>query len=224
MNCEFNIKKMKRHIFLLALMATAVAAQAGVLPQPTGQCTPPHMEFKWHGFYGVIDYTYMTNLNKEHGGYVDQMGVVHKYTDQYSLNGITCIAGWMWRKESAIGLGFSYLSDPTGSFSQIPIFVEFRTHFLRSRITPFTTVQLGYSVPFGSKDKTSEYTRIDEGGITAGVSIGARLAIRQKLGLNVFFGYQLIQTRSLERGWNEVAATKLPELYHNFKFGMGVNF
>ena len=215
---------MKRHFLLLALLATTFATYAGQPPLPQGTCTPPHLEFKWHGFYCSLDYTFMTNLNKEHGGYMDQNGVEHQYIDKYSLNGVTCVAGWMWRKESAVGLGFSYLNDPTGSFSQIPVFVEFRSHFLRSRVTPFTTVQLGYSIPFGSKNKEVEYTRIDEGGLTVGVSAGARFALRQRLGINAYVGYQMIQTRSLERGWNQVAATKLPELYHNFKFGVGINF
>ena len=123
-----------------------------------------------------------------------------------------------------IGIGFSYLNDAEGSFSQIPVFLEFRSHFLRSRITPFSVVQLGYSIPFGSKNSAEEYTRIDEGGITFALSAGARYAISQKLALNLYVGYQMIQLNSVERGFNLVAATKMPELYHNVKFGLGINF
>ena len=118
----------------------------------------------------------------------------------------------------------SYLNDAVGSFSQIPVFLEFRSHFLRNRITPFTSVQLGYSIPFGSKNNVAEYTRIDEGGITFGLEVGARFAISRKLGLNIYVGYQMIQNRSVERGFNEVAASRFPELYDNLKFGIGVNF
>ena len=203
---------MKKTALLLALLTLAVASNAGQPPMPQSQ--PPHIEFKYYGFYSVIDYTFMTNLNKEHGEYVDS----------YALNGITAVAGWQWRKESAVGIGFSYLNDATGSFSQIPVFIEFRSHFLRNRITPFTAVQLGYSIPFGSKNADVDYTRIEEGGITAGFSAGARFAVSPKFGINLYVGYQLIQNNSVERGFNSVAATRLPELYHHIKFGLGVNF
>ena len=203
---------MKKTILLLSLITLGLSVHANKVPSP--QSLPPHIEFKYYGFYSVIDYTFMMNLNKVHG----------EYLDEYMLNGITAVAGWQWRKESAVGIGFSYLNDANGSFSQIPVFVEFRSHFLRSRITPFTVIQLGYSIPFGSKNAAVDYTRIEEGGITAGFSIGARFAIKQRFGLNIYAGYQLIQNNSVERGFNSVAATRLPELYHNVKFGLGVNF
>lgn len=203
---------MKKTVLLLSLLGFVVAARAFQPPMP--ESLPPHIEFKYYGFYSVIDYTFMTNLNSEHGEYVDS----------YNLNGITAVAGWQWRKESAIGIGFSYLNDASGSFSQIPVFVEFRSHFLRNRITPFTAVQLGYSIPFGSKNADVDYTRIEEGGITAGLSVGARFAVKPRLAFNIYAGYQLIQNNSVERGFNSVAATRLPELYHNVKFGLGVNF
>ena len=203
---------MKKTILLLLLLTATAATRAGQAPSP--QSLPPHVEFKYYGFYSVIDYTFMTNLNTTHGEYVDK----------YTLNGLTAVAGWQWRRQSGIGIGFSYLNDGNASFSQIPVFVEFRSHFLRNRITPFTAIQLGYSIPFGSKNAAVDYTRIEEGGITAGLSVGARFAITQKIGLNLYAGYQLIQNNSVERGFNSVAATRLPELYHNVKFGLGVNF
>ncbi|MBQ3949379.1 MAG: hypothetical protein II661_02790, partial [Bacteroidales bacterium] len=147
---------MKKTLLLLSLLTLITAARAEQLSPLAQMTNPPHIEFKYYGFYSVIDYTFMTNLNKVHGEYIDD----------YVLNGITAVAGWQWRKESAVGLGFSYLNDATGSFSQIPVFLEFRSHFLRNRVTPFTAVQLGYSIPFGSKNAELDYTRIDEGGIT----------------------------------------------------------
>lgn len=205
---------MKKTIVLLSLLTLAVAANAKQMTPLAQQGNPPHIEFKYYGFYSVIDYTFMTNLNTVHGEYVDS----------YVLNGITAVAGWQWCKETAVGIGFSYLNDAQGSFSQIPVFLEFRSHFLRNRITPFTAVQMGYSIPFGSKNAAVDYTRIDEGGITFGVSAGARFAVSPKFALNLYVGYQLIQCNSIERGFNSVAATRLPELYHHFKCGLGVNF
>ena len=213
---------MKKTLLLFALLVTVGAANAVQPPAP--QEGPTHVEFKYYGFYCVIDYTNMMHFKSENGAYADQYGVMHSFPDVYNLNGITAVAGWQWRKESALGIGFSYLNDAMGSFSQIPVFLEFRSHFLRNRVTPFTSVQLGYSIPFGSKNLAEEYTRIAEGGITFGADLGVRFAISRKFGLNLFVGYQMIQNRSVERGFNGVAVSCFPELYHNLKFGTGVNF
>ncbi len=175
---------------------------------------PPHIEFKYFGFYSVVDYTFMSNLNKVHGEYIDD----------YTLSGITAVVGWQWRKASAVGIGFSYLNDATGAFSQIPVFLEFRSHYLRNRVTPYTAIQMGYSIPFGSSSNAADYTRLDKGGITMGLQGGIRFAIRPRFGLNLYVGYQMLQENSVERGIGNEAATRLPEQYHNLKCGIGVNF
>lgn len=175
---------------------------------------PPHVEMRGRGFYAVVDYIFMTNLNKEHD----------VYTDSYVLNGITAVAGWQWRTESAVGLGFSYLYDGTGSFTQIPVFMEFRTYYSHNRFVPFTAIQLGYSVPFGSQNDVPNYTKIIDGGLTVGLDLGMRLAFTPKVGMNFFVGYQMIQNKNVERGVNSQVATRLPELYHNVKAGIGFNF
>ncbi|MBQ1408879.1 MAG: hypothetical protein IIY87_03885 [Bacteroidales bacterium] len=212
-----------RKILLPLLLVFAFAAKAAEPPAPTP--APQHVEFKYYGFYSVVDFTRMFCLPHFSGQYQDPVtGTIVGFNDKYNLNGITAVAGWQWRKETALGLGFSFLNDPLKSFSQIPVFVEFRSHYLRSRISPFTCLQLGYSVPFGSKNPVESYTRIVEGGITFAFSVGARFAIKQRFGINLYAGYQLIQLNSVERGFNGVAATCMPELYDNIKFGLGVNF
>lgn len=212
-----------RNILLPLLLVVSIAAKAAEPPAPVP--APQHVEFKYYGFYSVIDITHMFCLTNFSGQYQDPTtGMIVGFHDNYNLTGITAVAGWQWRKETALGLGFAYLNDPMNSFSQIPIFVEFRSHFFRSRITPFTCLQIGYSVPFGSKNPVVEYTRIEQGGITFAISVGARFAIKQKFGINLFAGYQMIQLNSVERGFNGVAVTRMPELYDNIKFGLGVNF
>lgn len=216
---------MKRVISFIVLITMALSSYAVQPPALSPQSAPPHIEFKYYGFYSVIDYTCMINKKNISGSYIHPLtGQLISYVDKYVLHGVTAVAGWQWRKESAIGIGFSYLNDADGSFSQIPVFLEFRSHFLRNRITPFTAVQMGYSIPFGTKNLDEDYTRIDEGGITFGVSAGARFAISQKVGLNLYVGYQMIHCNSIERGFDRVAATCLSELYHHLKFGLGINF
>ena len=216
---------MKKTFLFLALLLTVSLSRAGLHQTPSLWSDNPHIEFKYYGFYGVIDYTFVHNFSHESPQYLNPAtGQLVGFVDSYTLNGITAVAGWQWRKETALGFGFSYLNDAQGSFSQIPVFLEFRSHFLRNRITPFTVVQMGYSIPFGSKNMAEEYTRIDKGGITFAIEGGARFAVSQKLGLNVYVGFQMIQLNSVERGFNLVASTKMPELYRNVKFGLGINF
>lgn len=222
---------MKKFTLLLSCLAllTMARAEGGPaadgLPLPTGgqalsllapspQAQPPHIELKYYGFYAVVDYAFMLNLNKQHDEYVDD----------FMLHGITAVAGWQWRKESAVGLGFSYLYDPNGSFTQIPVFLEFRSHYLRSRLTPFTAVQLGLTVPFGSVNDDPDYTKIVDGGLAMGLEVGGRYAITPRAGLNFYVGYQMLQNRNVERGDANTPATRLPELYHLLKAGVGLNF
>ena len=213
---------MKKYFVLFLLLFATFSASAQRPPSPSS--LPPHIELKYYGFYCVVDYVSLMHFSSENGAYMDQYGKMHYFEDIYSLHGITAVAGWQWRKESAVGLGFSYLNDPLGSFSQIPVFVEYRSHFTRSRLTPFTSVQLGYSIPFGSKNKAVEYTRINEGGITFSVLAGLRFAFTHRLGINLNVGYQFIQCRNVERGFNEVAYSLWPEVYNNVRFGIGFNF
>lgn len=213
---------MKKLFLSIAFLSVIFTAKAFQLPAP--QSNPPHIELKYYGLYCVVDFTHMMHFKAQNGQYMDQFGNLHAFDDVYGLNGITAVAGWQWRKESAIGLGFSYLSDPMGAFSQIPVFVEFRSHFLRNRLTPYTAVQMGYSIPFGSKNKVLEYTRIAEGGITFGLQAGLRFAFSRRFGINAYVGYQFIQCRDVERGFEEVATSSWPEIYHNLKFGTGFYF
>ena len=212
------------------MMAAIVAVRAGQPPllseppAPAPDAQASHIELKYYGFYCVVDFTSVMHFEAENGQYIDREGLMHSFKDQYTLSGITAVAGWQWRKESAIGLGFSYLNDPAKSFSQIPVFIEFRSHFLRSRLTPFTAVQMGYSIPFGSKNPVEEYTRIAEGGITFGLSAGVRYAFTPRMGINFNIGYQLIQCNDVERGFMDVAHSSMPELYHNLKLGLGFYF
>ncbi|MCR5424869.1 MAG: hypothetical protein K6E93_08985 [Bacteroidales bacterium] len=176
---------------------------------------PDHLEFKYYGFYGIVDYTFMTNLNKTN----------YEYTDDYVLNGVTAIAGFQWRKESAVGLGVSYLLDAKGSFTQLPVFVELRSHYTRNRVTPYSSVQLGYAIPMGGVDSEPEYTKINEGGLTFGLEAGGRFAIARSIGIHLSVGYQFTQLNDVERGDSAgQPATRLPEYFNNFKFSFGVNF
>lgn len=195
---------MKKIILLLAAVVAMMAAQA------------QHVEFKWHGFYGIVGYDFTTNLNNPLLG--DSVAVNGKF------NGFTAVAGFQMRKESGLGVGCSFMKDPTGAFSQLPIFVEVRSHFIRNRITPYTTVYVGYSIPLGSSSTGEESIQITKGGVTSGFNVGARFAVSRKFGINVFAGYQELYMTGVMLKRNGLKSDEEPILFHNIKAGVGFNF
>ena len=169
-----------------------------------------HVEFKWHGLYGVAGMDYLTNLNRD--------------DHEVSMLGATAVMGWQIRKESGIGLGFSFLKDSEGAFTQMPVFVELRTHYLRNRLTPFSVVQAGYSFPVNSSSSGSDAITIKQGGIMFAVSVGGRDAITRKMGVNLHVGYQLLMMNEVERQFAGAPADRSSQLLHNIKAGVGFNF
>ncbi|KWW31177.1 MAG: hypothetical protein AUK63_450 [bacterium P3] len=169
-----------------------------------------HIEFKWHGLYGVVEFDHLSNLNRD--------------DHEVALNGVSAVVGWQVRKESAIGLGFSYLGDPTGAFSQMPVFVELRSHYLRSRLTPFTVAQAGYSFPTNSASSGSEAVRIEKGGMMFAFAVGGRYAVSRTLGVNLHVGYQLLLMNEVERRHAGAPTDRSSQLLHNVKVGLGLNF
>lgn len=191
---------MKKIILLLAAVVGLMAAQA------------QHVEFKWHRCYGVAGYDFTTNLNKT------------DWNDKATFNGFYAVGGWQIRKESGIGLGVEYLRDASGAFSQMPVFIEVRSHYLRNRVTPFSSAYVGYSIPLGSSSGGEDAIRIAKGGPTWGLSVGARYAFSRKIGINAFIGYQGIYMGSVERKIDGQLANNRPLLLQNFKVGVGFNF
>ena len=173
-------KMMKRTILaalvLLCLGGTAAAQR--------------HIEFRWRGIYFVGDGTYMMNLNRsaKESGMADTVSGFMP-----SLSG-----GFQFRKEAAVGLGFAYLSDPNGAFTQLPIFVELRSHFTRNRLTPYTVLQVGYSLPVGASSKPP-VTKIDEGGLYLGIEAGGRFAINRTVAIGLHASYRFLQSNAVLR-------------------------
>lgn len=149
-----------------------------------------HIEFRWRGIYFVGDGSYMMNLNRSanDNGHADTVSGFMP-----SLSG-----GFQFRKEAAVGLGFSYLADPSGAFTQLPVFAELRSHFTRSRLTPYAVLQVGYSLPVGASSKPP-VTKIDEGGLYLGVEFGGRYAINRTVGLGFHASYRFLQSNAVIR-------------------------
>jgi len=191
---------MKRLLLLLAAVAVFATAQA------------QHIEFKWRGFYVAGGYNHAMNLNKT------------PYDDQVAFNGFTVAGGFQFRRGTDVGIGASYMRDATGAFSQMPIFLELRSHYMPSRLTPFTTLYVGYSLPLGSSSGGSESVQIKAGGVTSGANVGVRYAFTRKFGIHAYVGYQELYMTKVNRKIAGRLAETQPLLLHNLKFGVGLNF
>lgn len=175
-----------------------------------------HIEYKWYGAYFVVDGSYVMNLNRAPQS--------NGYTDTLSAFDLTLIGGFQFRKESAVGLGVSYIADPTGAYTQMPVFVEIRSHFLRSQLTPYTAIQGGYSLPLGASSEPPSI-QITKGGLYFGLEVGARYAINRKFGVGGHIGYKLLQAREVTR--TDAANIPMiadPVTLHVLGFGASLHF
>ncbi len=143
-----------------------------------------HIEFRWRGVYCVGDLGYAFNLNRT-------QDTVAAFMPSFS-------GGFQFRKEAAVGLGFSYLADPSGAFTQLPIFAELRSHFTRNRLTPYTALQVGYSIPVGASSE-APVVKIDEGGLYFGLEVGGRYAITRSFALGIHAGYRMLHSNKVLR-------------------------
>lgn len=149
-----------------------------------------HIEFRWRGIYFVGDGSYVMNFNRS----PNESGLADTVSGfMPSLSG-----GFQFRKEAAVGLGFAYLADPTGAFTQLPLFVELRSHFMRSRLTPYTVLQVGYSLPVGASSEPP-VTKIEEGGLYLGFEVGGRYAFNRTVALGLHASYRMLQSNVVSR-------------------------
>ena len=149
-----------------------------------------HVEYKWRGPYFTVDGSYLMNLNRGEGlnGRADTLGAAN----------ISFSGGFMFSKEAGVGLGVTYVSDPSGAFTQMPAFVEMRSHFMRSRMTPYTVLQMGYCLPLGSSSAPPK-VEITKGGLYFGASLGARYAVDRSFAIGVHVDYKMLQSREVTR-------------------------
>lgn len=206
---------MKKLILILAIIASVnvVKAETPIL-QKSAVDGKSHIEFKYYGLYGVVGYDCLPALSIN-GAYPKPV-----------MNGATGVIGFQFRRQSAIGIGVSYFADKTGLFSQMPLFLEFRSHYLRSRVTPYSAVKVGYSFALGSRyQQGADSWYIDKGGVMLGVEVGGRLAITHKFGMSLGVGYMLLHSNNVEYcDANMVPATNESVLMHNLKISLALNF
>lgn len=174
------------------------------------------IEFKWYGLYTVLDYSYAINLNDN----VPRIGE----GGRMSFSEITGIVGFQIRKETGVGLGFTCILDPADGYTQMPMYIELRSHYLRSRLTPFTVLKLGYAMPMGESSVGNDAITINHGGVFMGAEIGGRFAVSNGFAVNIHAGYQMILMSEVEYVHNNLLAQREPVQFHVVHAGVGINF
>ena len=147
-----------------------------------------HGSFRAHGFYSAIDIGYAFNLDRSEGlnGEADTVAGLEL--------GISC--GYQFSRAAGVGVGFSYLNDQSGAFNIMPAYVELRSHYLKSNLTPYTVVQVGYSIPLGA---SATDVKIEKGGVYFSVGVGARYSFSKGIALGIHGSYQLVNLRQVDR-------------------------
>ena len=172
-----------------------------------------HIEFRWRGIYFVGDASYMFNVNRS---------VENGISDSVSAVVPSFSGGFQFRKEAAVGLGFSYVADPTGAFTQLPLFIELRSHFSRSQLTPYAVLQLGYSMPLGASSEPPT-VKIEEGGFYLGVEAGGRYAFSRSFAIGGHVGYKMLQSNKVMRS-DAMNVPLLTESVVLHMVGAGISF
>ncbi len=197
---------MKRLLSILALLS---------LLTPALMAQYPH--FREWGFYGTASYTMMTSFTSYKIGH-----------PPVTLNGVQLTGGFQIRRQTCVELGVAFLAHNRNTFTQVPITIGLRTHYLDRRITPFTELYVGYAIPLKKTGPTTNEAttmKVNTMGVTAGLNIGARYTVTRRFCLNLYVGWNLY----MNNYYTIYDANKLPIaegswLAHNFRFGLGAMF
>ena len=173
-----------------------------------------HIEYKWHGFYAVVDGAYMYNFNRAPG--------LNGEADTLSGAWMGLTAGFQFRKEASLGAGFAYVYDPAGAYTQLPVFLELRSHVSRARLTPYFALQVGYALPVGASSTT---VKITKGGLYFGAEVGSRYAIDRDFAIGVHAGYKLFNATEVTRYEADGTFKKAdPSVLHVLNAGLSLYF
>lgn len=133
----------------------------------------------------------------------------------YNAYGIQTVNGYLYTSRLSFGVGAGLLIDAHEGTALIPLFADLRIYFLEQKpITPFITIDLGYSLCTDNNNK---------GGFLINPSLGIKAYASSKAALHFSIGY-LVQsdTRSVSY-YNYTRVNETVETgYLNFK--MGVSF
>lgn len=124
------------------------------------------------GYRGFVDYGFFIGTGDFDGSTLNEISTTHGYQIMPQL----FVGG-------GVGIQFYKFEDAGDDIHyNLPIFADVRWDILENKVTPFVDVKGGYSV-------AGEFT-----GAYVNPSIGCRIALGDKLGLNLGVGYTFMKT------------------------------
>lgn len=123
------------------------------------------------GYRGFVDYGFLYGTGDFDGSTMNEISTTHGYQILPQL----FVGG-------GVGVHLYKFGDSDGIHYNLPVFADIRWDILQSKFTPFIDMRGGYSV-------AGEFT-----GAYINPSIGCRMGIGDKFGLNLGVGYTYMQT------------------------------
>jgi len=148
-------------------------------------------ESEFHsGYRGIVDFGYYMGIGKGTYDYSDKESKtgIKAYTSPSHFN-FDFINGLQINPRFFVGIGtgiHAYMNPSERSFPKglmiLPVFVNFRVNLLNTKVSPYASVDLGYSL--NAKEKFGTV------GALGGATLGVNFRITDKLGIHVGANYQ----------------------------------
>lgn len=161
--------------------------------------------FKEKGIYNET-YVNMPMGNDQWGWWVSGLGLHH-------------VMGYQHNRWIGAGLGIGIDAYEMGSsHNVIPIYLEARGYFLKKKVSPFYSMNLGYGIAL--KDQNSGITEA-KGGLMYNPSLGYRFGGHPNANFTLALGYKVQKATYISPGWD---GSRFENKYTfkrvNLKFGM----
>lgn len=130
-------------------------------------------------------------------------------TGQFSSGyafGIQTINGYLFNPNFSLGFGIGIDGNEWDTF--IPLFADFRVNFLKTKVTPFLSTDIGYSMHTMNDKSGQIYTS----GLLVNPNFGIKVFVSTKTALNFSIGYRIQEV-------DHLSYTQYKIYYLNFKLG-----
>jgi len=136
--------------------------------------------------------------------------------------GMHAIAGYRFIPQFFMGGGFGVEIYTDGNM--LPLFLNIRTDFVKARVTPFFSANVGYAFGWINGEDGSDW-----GGIFLEPGIGFRFNIAEHFGLNISSSFKFQKAYFNNHYWDysypgNSHYERIPETYRLFIFKVGFSF
>lgn len=168
----------------------------------------PQPDFPRKGFYNT------TNLGFLHGRGIWSTRLYPSVQASF---------GYQFNEKWSAGLGTGLEQYDDNGY--LPLFAEGRFDLLDNKVTPFATIQAGYTLPIYNEFNQDE-ERVYKGGVLAGANIGVRTYFSDKSGFTFSVGYKFQETSRSNDWWWGGGSSKstVVNQYHSLEIRIGFLF